>query len=91
VKRETVYIPLNLSLDKLGTGSSKGDFLILLEFTILIIHKQNLFGYKLVAKLLGGRNSCLERKLPEEIATKPNTKRRGTQLTDLRYWYTHTQ
>jgi len=46
------------------------------------IHKQNLFSYKLVAKLLGGRNSCLERKLREEKATKPHTKGRGTQLTE---------
>ncbi|MAB58511.1 MAG: hypothetical protein CL524_13350 [Aequorivita sp.] len=52
------------------------------------IHKQNLFGYKLVAKLLGGRNSCLEGKLREEIATKPNTKGHGTPLTNLGYWYT---
>jgi hypothetical protein len=80
VKRETVYIPLNLP--------SKGDFLILLEFTILTFHKHYFFGYKLVAKLLGGRNSCLERKLREEKATKPHTKGRGTQLTGLGYWYT---
>jgi len=26
--------------------------------------------------------------LREEKATKPNTKGRGTQLTDLGYWYT---
>jgi hypothetical protein len=74
VKRETEYIPL--APFEGGTGLS-------LQFTILIFHKQNFFGYKLVAKLLGGRNSCLERKLREEIATKPHTKGRGTQLTAL--------
>ena len=55
-----------------GTGLS-------LQFTILIFHKQYFFDYDFVAKLLGGKNSCLERKLRIEIATKPNTKGRGAQ------------